>query len=98
MRNLATALDALDFGPVPAPFDTLTFLITEDGETRTETISLDFSDIPPEEMTRIVYESDTTKIDDVAAGVLAYRLDVPKDAAAVLLRQMRQGGGVVDGG
>lgn len=82
----------------PPPLETLTFRLEhEDGTVTTETVPLDFDDIPAPVLARIIITADLTDVLDVTAHVWSYRLNVPLEAARSLVDELQRGEGVISG-
>lgn len=70
--------------------ETLTFLIEEDGvEPRQETIAADFSDVPADVILSVTQQVPAGDVEAFTCALLAYRLNVPLDAAVSLLRGLQ---------
>ena len=81
----------------PDPLESLTLQFeTEDGQFITETVSLDFSEVPPDVMFGITYTYDPHDIVGITAAVLQSKLEteVPIEVLKTLIEDLNRGEGV----
>ena len=70
--------------------DELTFRVEEDGEIREVTVPMTFDDLPSLVMATLMAVPESERV----AVVLAYRLNVPLEAAQRLVDELLHGAGV----